>query len=69
MNDLEPAYSVKQTATKAAIPLGVIAGVETVAAVLPLVNVNIDKATLYTIGVGVYSAIVAISNWLKNRHK
>lgn len=62
-------YSKGQTAVKAAVPLVVIAGVEAASALLPLVNVNIDKATLYTIGVGCYSAYVAVSNWFKNRKK
>jgi hypothetical protein len=63
------AYSKRATATKASIPLVVIALVEASAAALPQMGVTIDKGTLYQLGIAGYSAVIAAVNFFKNRKK
>jgi len=69
MNDIIQNYSFAKTATKAAPPLIVIILVPAAKAALAAANIVIDDATLYTIVLSGYGAIIGFINYLKNRNK
>lgn len=62
-------YSFGKTATKAAPPLILIILVQAAKAALSASGITIDDATLYTIALGGYGAIIGFINYLKNRNK
>jgi hypothetical protein len=62
-------YSAGPTIFKGALPLGILAGVEILSTILVSVGVHVPKEMLYQGGVVIYSGIMALVNWIKNRKK